>query len=161
MKLLKCLLVIYLLLNSILLFAEISEKPLNLKKIADDMKFRNGIAFIKLERPEKAMQELSEYLEIFQDGIHRDEAYKKIARIYMNNFEYLKAIRIFISLYEEFSINDEGIEGYFMAGICYKKIGYENKAVKIFNHIIKEYPHSTFARRARLQVDLLKIINID
>ena len=34
-------------------------KTLNLEKIADDLKFKNGVEFIKLKKPDKAIEELT------------------------------------------------------------------------------------------------------
>ena len=55
--------------------------------------------------------------------------------------------------------SDIGVEAWFNAGLCYKKMGYNRKAVKVFQEIVKDHPASAFAKRARLQIDLLKILS--
>ncbi|HNX25476.1 MAG TPA: hypothetical protein PKG60_15620, partial [Spirochaetota bacterium] len=92
----------------------------NLKKVADDMKFQNGMEFYKLEKFDRALNEFNEYIEIYFDGIHRNEALKKIAEIHIRFFDYQKAIEAYRTLYQEYSSTDEGIDAYFQIGICYK-----------------------------------------
>ncbi len=132
---------------------------INLDKIADDLKYENSVRFIKLNRHDRAIEELNEYLEIFIHGTHRNEAFKNIAEIYFNRFEYQKALKVYRSLFEEFSNSEEGIEAYYNIGICYSKMGYNKKAEEIFKSIITDYSGSGFAYSAQIQIDLLKIIN--
>jgi TolA-binding protein len=139
--------------------AQEKEAPLNLAKIADDFKFRNGIAFIKLGRYDRAVEELQEYLEIYSHGIHRHEAFKNIAEIYFSQFQYQKAQQVYHLLYEEFSDTDEGTEAYYMIGVCYQKMGQDEKAGSIFKDIMKKHAGSGYAYQAAVQVDLLNIIN--
>ncbi len=134
------------------------KQELNLEKISDDMKYKNGVGFIKLKRYEKALQELHEYLEIYYDGIHRDEAYRNIAEIYFKRFEYQKAIQVYRSLYEEFSNSEAGVEAYYRIGICYRKMGFDEKAQDVFRTILTDHPDSGHAARARVQLDLLSIL---
>ena len=63
--------------------AEEVSGAVNMKKVADDMKFSNAMEFYKLERFDRALAEFYEYLEIYYDGIHRSESYRKIAEIYI------------------------------------------------------------------------------
>ncbi|MCP4130690.1 MAG: tetratricopeptide repeat protein [bacterium] len=159
---------IFLLLFTALLFAQENQenkkkkappKQLNLEKAADDMKFRNGIQFIKLNRDDKAIEALNEYLEIYYNGIHRHEAYKRLAEIAINKFDYQEAIKIYRSLFEEFSNSTEGVEAYYRIGLCYKKMGYDKKALRVFKEILSNFSDSDYAEQARIQVDMLKILN--
>ena len=134
-------------------------KELNLQKIADDLKFQNGMTFIRLEKFDKALQELQEYLEIFSRGIHRNEAYMNIGDIYFCRLEYHKAQRVYRSLYEEYSDRDDGVEAYYKVGLCYKKMGYRGRASEIFNEIVREHGGSSFASQASLQVELIDILS--
>ncbi len=129
----------------------------NLKKVADDMKFQNGMEFYKLERFNRALDEFNEYLEIYFDGIHRNEALKKIAEIHIRYFNYQKAIDAYRTLYQEFSGTDEGIDAYFQIGICYNKMGFSTKAEGIFKYIIEAHPGTAAAQNSQIQLDLLKI----
>lgn len=129
----------------------------NLKKVADDMKFRNGMEFYKLEKFERALTEFNEYIEIYYDGIHRNEALKKIAEIHIRLFDYQKAISAYRMLYQEFSSTEEGMDAYFQIGVCYKKMGFDSKAEFIFKQIIEEHPGTTAAYNSEIQLDLLKI----
>jgi len=143
------------------LFAEEGEAPLNLDKIADDLKFNNGREFLKLKRPDKAVEEFNEYLEIYYNGIHRHEVYKELARIYFQRFDYQRAIDRYRSLYEEYSNSDDGVDAYYHIGICYKKMGYDDEAMKIFKSIVSDHPGSNSAYQSRIQVDLLNILAED
>ena len=148
-------------LSSTVIFGqELNEKSNdeNLDRIADDLKFSNGVQFVNLKRHDKAIEVLSEYLEIFHDGIHRDEAYRHIADIHFKRFNYLKAINSYKLLFEEFSTSDEGVRAYFQIGICYKKMGYDIKAKEVFREITQKYPESSVANQSRIQVDFLNII---
>lgn len=129
----------------------------DLKKVADDMKFQNGMGFYKLEKFDRALMEFNEYIEIYFDGIHRNEALKKIAEIHIRNFDYQKAIEAYRTLYQEYSSTDEGIDAYFQIGICYKKMGFDSKAEAIFKYIVEEHPGTTAAYNSEIQLDLLKI----
>ncbi len=130
----------------------------NLDVLADNLKFQNGIEFLKLKMNDKALETFGEYLEVFYNGNHRHEAYKQIAGIYFNRLEYLKAIDSYRLLYEEFSNTENGVEAYFNIGICYNKMGYEKKAAEIFNEIVENHSTSAYAQQARLQLELLGIL---
>ena len=130
----------------------------SMKKEADDIKFQNSMEFYKLGKYERALNEFNEYIEIFFDGIHRSEALKKIAEIYIRYFEYQKAIDAYKTLYQEFSSTEDGINAYFQIGICYKKMGFDSKAEDIFKYIIAEHSGTSTAYNAEIQLELLKII---
>ncbi len=139
------------------LYGEDTTGAVNLKKVADDMKYRKGAEFYRLEKYDLALNELSEYLEIYYDGAHRCEAYRKIAEIHMKQYDYQKAVEVYSRLYEEFSSTDEGVDGYYQMALCYLKMGFDSKAEAIFKAIIEEHPDSTAARNAQTQLDLLQI----
>jgi TolA-binding protein len=130
----------------------------NLDVLADNLKFQNGVEFLKLKMYDKALETFGEYLEIYYNGNHRHEAYKHIAELYFNRLEYRKAVENYRSLYEEFSNTENGVEAYFNIGICFNKMGYEKKATDIFNDILEHHSSSAYAQQARLQLDLLKIL---
>lgn len=130
-----------------------------LEKIADDMKYKNAYHFVVLKKNKKAIQELHEYLEIYTSGIHRHEAFLALANIHFSQFEYYKAIHMYKRLYEEFSSQDEGVHAFYYIGICYKKMGYNLKAVQVFKDIIKNHPSSHYAYKAKLQLDVIGILN--
>lgn len=140
-------------------FAEETSGAVNLKKVADDMKFTNAIEFYKLERYDRALNEFYEYLEIYYDGIHRSEAFRKVAEIHIKKFNYQKAIEAYNNLYQEFSGTDEGLDAYFQAGVCYKKMGFDSKAEAIFKYIMMNHPGTSAAYNAEIQLDLLKMEN--
>ncbi len=148
---------IFILIFAVNSFAEEKTGLVNLKKVADDMKFQNGLEFYKLEKFERALGEFNEYIEIYYDGIHRNEALKKIAEIHIRLFNYQKAIDAYRILYQEFSSTDEGIDAYFQIGICYKKMGFDSKAEAIFKYIVEEHPGTSAAYNSEIQLDLLKI----
>jgi len=134
-------------------------RELNLEKISDDLKFKNGLQFIHLKKPDKAVNELNEYLEIYNNGIHRNEAYRLIAEIYLEQFEYQRAIHNYRLLYEEFSNTDDGVYAFYQIGLCYKKMGYDEKAADVFQSILSDHPDSVYAAQAKIQIDLLTILS--
>jgi TolA-binding protein len=146
------------LLPAVILAAEDVTKPRTLDALADDVKFQNGLGFIKLKMYDKALETFNEYLEIYYNGNHRNEAYKYIAEIYFNRLEYLKAIQYYRALYEEYSNTEPGVEAYFNTGICYMKMGYDKKASEVFNEIIENHRESAFRQQAELQLDMLNIL---
>ncbi len=158
----KKLLLVILLLNLSgfynLSFADKTEK-LNLEQIADDIRYKNAYQFIKLERYDKALQLLGEYIEIYINGIHRNKAIGNIADIYFMRFEYLKAIKYYNMLYEEFSDSEDGLLAYYNIGICYSKMGESQKAKNVFQRIIDENPGSPVSRQAQMQLDIEDIIS--
>jgi len=130
----------------------------NLDVLADDLKFQNGVSFIKLKMYDKALETFNEYLEIYYNGNHRDEAYRHLAEIYFNRLEYLKAIDNYQLLFEEFSTTESGVEAYFNIGICYLKMGNDKKAAVIFNDIVENHHDSAWRQQAELQLDMLNIL---
>jgi TolA-binding protein len=148
----------FLFVQSAIFAAEDKAAGENLDVLADNLKFQNGVEFLKLKMNEKALETFGEYLEVFYNGNHRHEAYKRIAEIYFNRLEYLKAIDNYRLLYEEFSNTESGVEAYFNIGICYNKMGYEKKAAEIFTEIVEYHPASAYARQARVQLELLNIL---
>jgi tetratricopeptide (TPR) repeat protein len=129
-----------------------------LDALGDNLKFQNGVYLMHLKMYDKALRTLREYLEIHLNGNHRREAYKLIGDIYFDRLEYEKAIQSYQALYEEFSGTESGVGAYFDIGLCYHKMGYEKKAAEIFNDIVENHPESMYAKDARLQLDVLKII---
>ena len=132
--------------------------PVAAVNLSDEMKFRNAMEFIRLERQNRALEELNEYLEIYIQGAHRDEAYRQIARIHCENFDYLKAVKAYGHLYEEYGSTESGIEGYFNMGLCYGKMGYREKARLIFEEIVRDHSELPCAAKAATQLDLVKIV---
>jgi tetratricopeptide (TPR) repeat protein len=138
--------------------ADEKEAGQTLDVLADNLKFQNGVYLMNLKMYDKALETLQEYLEIYLNGNHRHEAYKLIGDIYFNRLEYEKAIQSYQSLYEEFSGTESGVGAYFDIGLCYHKMGYEKKAAQIFNDIATNHPESMYTKDARLQLDVIKII---
>ena len=140
------------------LSAEGIKDELKLKKIADDIKFHNGFQFYTLGMEQKALEEFKEYLEIFINGTHRKEVYSYIAKIYFDRQEYPLSIKANRSLFEEYSHSEEGVAAYFQIGICYQKMGNSKKAGEIFKTIIRDYPDSNYAYRARIYSDIAELL---
>ncbi len=138
--------------------ADAAGESRSMEVLADDLKFQNGVAFLKLKMNDKALETFNEYLEIYYNGTHRHEAYRHIAEIYFNKLEYLKAIEHYRALYEEFSNTESGVEAYYNIGICNIKMGDENKAAAIFNEIIERHQESSYRQQAELQLDMLNIL---
>lgn len=134
------------------------ELKTDLNKFADDTAYENANQFYKLKNYNLALGFFTEYIEIYLNGIHRKEVHKKIALIYFEQFNYIKSIKAFNSLYEEFSNSEEGIEAYFMTGICYQKMGFLDNAKRVFKSIIEEHPESSFNPQAKIKLDLLEIL---
>ncbi len=140
-------------------FAEDDSETVNLKKVADDMKFNNAIQFFKLGKYDRALNEFYEYIEIYYDGIHRGEVFRKIAEIHIKNFNYQKAIEAYNSLYQESGETDEGLDAYFQTGVCYKKMGFDAKAEAIFKYIIQSHSGTQAAYNSEIQLELLQMEN--
>ncbi len=138
--------------------ADAAGESRSMEVLADDLKFQNGVAFLKLKMNDKALETFNEYLEIYYNGTHRHEAYRHIAEIYFNKLEYLKAIEHYRALYEEFSNTESGVEAYYNIGICNIKMGDESKAAAIFNEIIERHQESSYRQQAELQLDMLNIL---
>lgn len=142
----------------LMLAAQEKKEPVDLKKVADDTKFDNARQFYNIRDYNKALLELNEYLEIYINGAHRNEANRYIARIYFDRFEYMKSIQAYNAIFEDSSTSEEGIEAYYRTGICFQKMGDESKAVEVFKSIIDQYPYSNFAYLSKIQLDLIKIV---
>lgn len=173
MKVNHCFIVLFLLLVPIFCYAQdvdeapetieganagLNEKPLSLQQLADDQKFQNGTYFLTMKKYDKAIEAFYEYLEIYYDGSHRSEVYTNLAGIFFERQDYLRAITLYKNLFEEFSNTEDGIRAFFNMGLCYVKMGYNESALNIFNQILKDYPASPFVAQAKVQMDLLKIL---
>ncbi len=137
---------------------DVEKEKKTLKQLEDDGKFENGMHLIRLGRQEKGMLILQEYLEIYYNGNHRYEAYREIARVRVENFDYQQAVKVYSRMYEEFGDTEEGVEGFYNMGICYQKMGYRKKAREVFRAIVEHHSETSFARQASLQLDLLNIL---
>lgn len=157
-KLLPYILILLLLLSSGLWAEEEIGQFIDHDRAADDLKFSNGRQFLVLRRPGKAKVELEEYLEIFHDGNHRAEAYLILGKIAYDTFKYQKAVSIYQRLYEEYSNTDEGAEALFRSGLCFRKMGFGEKATAAFRLLVADHPSSVFSPQARMHIDLLKIL---
>jgi TolA-binding protein len=153
-----CILLFLVITPALVYSAEEKKEGTGLDVLADELKFQNGVEFVKNKMYGKALETFNEYLEIYINGTHRNEAYKFIAEIYFNRMEYQKAANFYRSLYEEYSTADSGIEAYLNIGICYTKMGYDQKAADIFNDIVENHPESTFRSQAELQLNVLNIL---
>ncbi|HON78130.1 MAG TPA: outer membrane protein assembly factor BamD [Spirochaetota bacterium] len=130
----------------------------DLAKIADDLKFENGRHFYDMKLYDKSLRELHEYLEIYINGLHRKEALWTIGSIYFKRFDYPRAVKSYKSLYEEFSTSEEGIKAYYHTGICYMKMGFSEKAEKVFSTIMEDHPDSPYSSQSRTQITLIRIM---
>jgi TolA-binding protein len=142
-------------------FAQTPAQPVQAvdpQREADDSRFDNAYQLYKLRHYDKALGNLSEYLEVSPDGAHRKEAFRIIGDIYLSRFDYARALKYYSALYEEFSTDEEGIGGYYQTGICYSRMGKTDKAVEVFKMIIEQYPASTYAQKARTQLDLEELV---
>lgn len=138
--------------------AEDKNEGQSLDALADDLKFQNGIGFLKIKKYNKALETFNEYLEIYQNGTHRHEVYRHIAEIYFNRMEYMKAIDNYRALYEEYSNTESGVEAYFNIGLCHIKMGNEKKAAEIFNDIMENHADSAYRQQAELQLSMIDIL---
>ncbi|MBP7737289.1 MAG: tetratricopeptide repeat protein [Spirochaetes bacterium] len=138
--------------------ADVKDESQSLDALADDLKFQNGVGFLKIKKYNKALETFNEYLEIYYNGTHRHEVYRHIAEIYFNRMEYMKAIDNYRALYEEFSNTESGIEAYFNIGICHIKMGNEKKAAEIFNDIVENHADSAYRQQAELQLSMIDIL---
>ena len=111
--------ILFFLITASPVFSQEKAETIDLKRLADNTKFENAMQFFNLKRYDIALQGFNEYLEIYPNGIHRIEAYKKIAGIHFERFNYVKAIKIYRSLHEEFSNSSDGIEAFYNVGICF------------------------------------------
>lgn len=132
-------------------------KPQDLRTFSDNTQFENANQFYKLKKFGKAIELLKEYIEIYPNGLHRNEAFKIIGSIYFDEYDYPNAIKSYRSLYEEHDNTEEGIEAFFMTAICYQKMGFTDRAKYIFYRIIEEYPGSNFAYKSKIKLDLISI----
>lgn len=128
------------------------------EKASDDMRFDNAYQFYRLEQYDKALILLQEYLEVYEDGSHRETAFDYLAGIYFMRYDYRKALKFYLAHFEEFSDTEEGVRAYYNAGICYRKMGMKSDAEKVFNTIISEYSAFQSASDARMQLDVQNII---
>lgn len=124
------------------------------EKIADDTRFYNAYHFYEMEMYDKAVVLLSEYVEVYSNGIHRKEAIMALGNIEFKRRNYQSAAGFYIMLFEEFSSDEEGVEAYYRAAICYQKMGYTERSEKIFSEIVERYPQSRLAESARMQRNL-------
>ena len=133
----------------------------NLYVLADDLKFKNGVEFMKLKMYHKAAETFNEYLEIYPHGIHRADAYRYLAELFAAKMEYLKAIEKYRALYEEFGNTEAGIEAYFNIGLCYQKMGYDKEAAEVLNDLIQNHGDSPYAREAKTLLDVQSMLSED
>lgn len=135
------------------------EVPVDLRRFADDMKFENAMQFFRMKDGDRALVEFKEYLEIYIRGAHRGEAYRGIAKIYFERYDYERSARAYGAIYEEASASEDGIDAWYHAGLCYQKMGEDEKARSIFGEIVQKYPYSNSRQPAQVQLDMIKIFS--
>lgn len=153
-----CIIISLIGLPAALIAADDTNEGQTLDVLADDLKFQNGVGFLKIKKYDKALETFNEYLEIYYNGTHRHEVYRHIAEIHFNRMEYLKAVDKYRALYEEYSNTESGIEAYFNIGICHIKMGNEKKATEIFNDIVENHADSAYRQQAELQLSMIDIL---
>jgi TolA-binding protein len=134
------------------------EVKTDLRTFSDNTNYENANQFYKLKQFSLATELFTEYLEIYPNGLHRKEVYKKIALMHFEKFDYIKSIKTYNSLYEEYSNSEEGIEAFFMTGICYQKMGFLDNAKQVFKSLMEEHPESNYAPQAKTKLDLIEIL---
>jgi TolA-binding protein len=134
------------------------EEKIDLGRFTDNTAYENASQFYKLKKFDIALELFTEYLEIYLNGVHRKEAFKKVALIYFEQFNYIKSIKALNLLYEEYNNSEEGIEAYFMTGICYQKMGFLDNAKQVFKTLMEEHPESNFAYQSKVKLDLIEIL---
>lgn len=125
---------------------------------SDNMRFNDAVALVELDQTDKAFKLLHEYLEIFPRGVHRHSAYRYIAEIYRDRFDYLRAADTYLKIFEEFSPDEKAVAAYYEAGVCYSKMGYDSRASRIFTDILEKWPDSPQAARARTRLTIKNIL---
>ncbi len=129
----------------------------DLDRMADDLKYETARYFYENRLYDKCLSEMKEYLEIYSNGLHRKEAYLTIADIYFKRYDYSRAAKSYLALYEEFSNSDEGLQAYFNASVCYEKMGNEKKAKEILKTLIDDHPDSRHAALAQTRLEVLEL----
>jgi TolA-binding protein len=137
----------------------VREEGIDIRRFADDTKFQNAMQFFLLKDYDRAMGEFKEYLEIYLRGAHRVEAWRGIAKIYFDRYEYERSARAYNAIYEESTSSEEGIDAFYRTGLCYQKMGDDAKAQSIFAEIVQKYPYANCRQLAQVQLDVIKIIS--
>jgi len=135
-----------------------ADSSAEMERLNDDVRYENAYQLLKLKKKDKALSLFGEYLELFPEGSHRRQVLRHIGDIYLDRFDYKKAIKYYQMLYEEFGSDDEGVAGYFQTGICYSRMGSTDKAVEIYKNIIELYPASPYMQKAKTQLDIEELV---
>lgn len=130
----------------------------DLERVNDDVRYENAASLLKLKKKDKALALFGEYLELFPDGAHRKEVLRSIGDVYLDRFDYKRAIKYYQQLYEEFGSEEEGVGGFFQTAVCYSRMGYTDKAAGIYKQIIEQYPSSGYSSKSRTQLDLEELV---
>lgn len=130
----------------------------DLERVNDDVRYENAAQLLKLKKKDKALALFGEYLELFPDGAHRKEALRSLGDVYLDRFDYRRAIKYYQQLYEEFGSEEEGVGGFFQSAICHSRMGNVDKAAEIYKRIIEMYPSSVYASKSKTQLDIEEMI---
>lgn len=133
------------------------DESASLRQAADRMKYENALQFYELKKYSKALQGFQEYLEVWQTGNYREEAYDHMADIYIRDFNYENAVKMYDNIFREFRNDERGIKAYYKKGLCCLKMGYNLRAMAIFKEILSISPGSRSAVNAEIQLELMKI----
>ena len=113
-----------------------SAEGMNLDRVNDEVRYENAYQLYKIKRTGQALMLFGEYLELYAEGAHRKDVLRHMGDIYLSRNDYPRAIKYFSLLYEEFANDDEGVGGYYQTGICFSRMGKQEKAIEIFKDII-------------------------
>lgn len=128
------------------------------ERFTDNVRFENAEKLYEIKQFDRALQLYGEYIEIFPDGMHRNEVLNRIAEIYFSRYDYQKAIKYYNILREENNNTDTGLTAYYKIGLCMLKMGKNDQANQIFKDIVMNNPSSPVAVKAKLQLDINKMI---
>jgi len=102
-----------------------------------------------------AMQEYQEYVKYYGDGPLAPSAQFWVGYIYYNQSDFDDALKAFDEVLVRFSPNTKTPEAYLWKGMTLVKLGQRTNGAKEFKQVIKLYPGSDAASKARAQLKQL------
>jgi len=99
-----------------------------------------------------ALQEFQQYIQYYGDGPFAPNAQFWVGYIYYSEGDYQNALKAFDEVLVRFSPNQKTPDAYLWKGQTLVKLGQRTAGAKEFNQVIKLYPSSEAATKARAQL---------
>lgn len=125
--------------------------------VAAETLYQNAYRDMTGNNASLALQEFTDYLKYYGSTPYAPNAQYYLGDIYFRQQDYDNALKAFDLVLEKFPENNKSADARYMKGLTLLRLNRRNAAVAEFQEIVRRYPASENATRARAQLKQLGI----